>query len=209
MQLRDLAIGATVSMTLLGLAIADYIIVETPPSLVVEQPATNTRTGTGTIAASSSSARSSAIVRKGRSTKKQTLSSVADIIQTFGFDGVQTTEPSLLRTLGRVTDAHETVLLRDGDRAFFLSWVESDDVKTIFSLVQQALQEQFSPRLAGLINETRRPADGPPVDFLTFTDPAISQERIVFLRVRTRLYELHIAPLGQAIADALIAALSA
>ena len=106
------------------------------------------------------------------------------------------------------TGSETTVLLWHDDRAFLMSWLENDDVKTIFGNLKQALQGQFSSKLTDLRDETVTAPDGPPVNILSFVDPALSSERLIFLRVRTRLYEIHVAKNGETIVDQLVAELS-
>lgn len=89
-----------------------------------------------------------------------------------------------------------------------MSWLENSDVKTIFGNLKQGLQEQFSSKLSDLRDETITVPDGPPVNILSFVDPALSSERLIFLRVRTRLYEIHVAKNGETIVDQLMAELS-
>lgn len=121
----------------------------------------------------------------------------------------ETNEASfLLLTAPDKTKVKTHVLLRNNDRAFLFSWIESDDVKSIFAGLKKALQEQFSGKVTDLVDETQTPTGGPLVDYLSFVDPALSAERIVFLRVRTRLYELHVAENGDAVLDQLVTELS-
>lgn len=100
------------------------------------------------------------------------------------------------------------VLLLNNDRAALFSWIEGDNTKMIFQSVKQALQEQFSPKVTGLIDQTLTSENGPPIDMLAFSDPAISSEKVIFIRVRDRLYEFHIAEKGAEAVSALIAELS-
>jgi hypothetical protein len=187
------------------------------PNLVVSQSSSSTalgptvpsvQPGTGQILVGSFSSFSSAaaitgtgsgmnpiVVKKGISLKKYSGPAVETILAALQLVPVQTSEASLLK-LSAGQDAlkvNTVVLLRNNDRAALFSWLESDDVKTLFSALKQALQEQFSPQVKDLIDETRTQENGPPLDYLSFTDPAISPEKVVFIRVRTRLYEFHIA----------------
>ena len=157
-----------------------------------------------TIAISSSTPR---VVKKGISVKKSSID-VAAVLASLQFISQTTSEESVLMRVSSPASLHTSVLLLMNDRAAFFAWVESDDVKEIFSRVKQLLQDHFSPRLQHLIDETLTPSDGPPVDVLSFTDPAISQEKVIFIRVRNRLYEFHIALKSEAAISRLIAALS-
>ena len=115
---------------------------------------------------------------------------------------------SVLMQIEKATTVHTLVLLQKNDRAALFSWVESDNVKTIFSTLKQSLQESFSTKLQNLIDETLTPTDGPPVDVLSFTDPAIAPEKVIFIRVRNRLYEFHVAAKSETAISQLIGALS-
>lgn len=149
------------------------------------------------------------VVKKGVSTKKASGINVENVLAKLQLVTQETNEASfLLLTAPDKSKVKTYVLLRNNDRAFLFSWMESDDVKSIFAGLKQALQEQFSGKVTDLVDETRTPAGGPLVDYLTFVDPALSAERIVFLRVRTRLYELHVAENGDALLEQLIAELS-
>ncbi|MEQ1771939.1 MAG: hypothetical protein ABL879_19115 [Devosia sp.] len=161
------------------------------------------------ILESSSSSSKSGVVKKGVSTKKASGINVEEVLAKLQLVTQQTNEASFVQlTAPDASKVKTYVLLRNNDRAFLFSWMESDDVKSIFAGLKQALQEQFSGKVTDLIDETRSQAGGPPVDYLTFKDPALSAERIVFLRVRTRLYEIHIAANGEALVDQLVTELS-
>lgn len=183
--------------------------------VVFEEPETNSgytvqvpeSGSTATIAIASSSSSGKKVVKKGVSTKKQSVN-VDEVFASLGLPSQETSEVSLLMLTTQDATVKTVVLLNKNDRAFLFSWIESDDVKTIFSSVKQALQEQFSGKVTDLVDETRTPDTGPPVDILTFIDPAISKEKIIFLRVRNRLYEIHVAENGADVIGQLVAALS-
>ena len=73
-----------------------------------------------------------------------------------------------------------------------ISWLETPDVKILFLALKEALHSSFSPELQDLVDEKQQRRGKPPRELLTFLDPAISEERLAFVRVRDRLYELHI-----------------
>ncbi len=149
------------------------------------------------------------VVKKGVSTKKASGINVENVFTTLQLVLQPTGEASfLLLTAPDKSQVKTSILLRNNDRAFLVSWLESSDVKAIFAGLKQALQEQFSSKVTDLIDETRTPENGPPVDYLSFIDPVLSPERIVFLRVRSRLFELHIAKNGDDIQEALVSELS-
>ena len=216
----------------IALGAADYFVKERPQSIAMQQLAGSGSTMPTTIASSAPKATSSssassvaavpvppdtmpgmsssstAFVKKGVSTKKKSGVDVAAVLAALQFIPTETSEVSLLKLSAPNANPDTKVLLMNNDRAALFAWIENDDVKTIFSALKQALQEQFSPKLKDLIDETHPQDNGPPVDVLSFTDPAISPEKVLFLRVRTRLYEFHIAEKSQAAVDQLVAALS-
>lgn len=169
-------------------------------------------TMSGGVVSSTSSAIASGsgtrVVKKGVSTKKKSSVDVHATLAALQLIETQTTETSILNVVAQNMTVQTVVLLANNDRAALLSWVENDDVKTLFSLLKQTLQEQFSPKLSGLVDETRTQESGPPVDVLSFVDPAISPEKILFVRIRNRLYEFHIAAKGEDAIDRLVAELS-
>lgn len=171
---------------------------ETVPEPETEAPITETT-------ASSSSRR---IVKKGVSTKKKSGIDVPATLASLQLMTTPTSEKSLLSLSVQGVKVESMILLFNNDRAALFSWIESDDVKTIFSSLKQTLQEQFSPELTGLTDTTQTPPSGPPVDILSFKDPAIAPEIVLFTRVRNRLYEFHIAETGPEVISRLIGELS-
>lgn len=212
-------IWAVLVIVILLLAGADYWFKELPHRRVIDQqhakavvperaeepvtPPTTQNSGT-----SSSRSTGSRIVKKGTSIRKNSGVDVQALLVSLQLVAEPTNETSLLTLITRNTQVQTVVLLQNNDRAALLSWTLSDDVKTMFSSLKTALQERFSPKLTHLIDETRTPPDGPPVDVLSFNDPAISPEKVLFLRVRNRLYELHIAEKAKDSIHLLVAALS-
>jgi len=158
---------------------------------------------------SSSSSSKPLVVKKGSSTKKSSGVNVQDVFGSLQLTPTASGEAGFLFFLSKDRSKVETfVLLNKNDRAFLFSWIEDDSVKTIFSALKQALSEQFSGKLEGLMDETQYPENGPPTDVLSFFDPALSPEKITFLRIRNRLYEIHTSKNGESLLPALIEALS-
>ena len=89
-------------------------------------------------------------------------------------------------------EVHTYALLLHGDRAGLIAWTESAEVKNYFLALKEALHASFSPRVKDLLDETQRIPGKPPRNFLSFLDECLSPERLVFLRVRERLYEIRI-----------------
>lgn len=210
MRNDSLFAGGIIVLIAGGLFTADYVLKERPYAMAGEEIVTNEPGQVSSSAgAQASVASSSTFVKKGTSTKKATGANVETVLTQLQLVSTPTSEASLITLTAPNPSLVQTrALLKNNDRAFMLSWIESDDVKTIFSSLKQALQAQFSPAVTDLVDETRTPQGGAVVDVLTFLDPAISAEKIVFLRVRNRLYELHIAQNGAVLAEQLIAELS-
>lgn len=111
------------------------------------------------------------------------------------FTAEETTQLSLLSAVVKEPSLVTTrVLLLNGDRAGLLAWIETPNVKDVFLVLKESLSTLFSPEVRDLLDEMQSPAGKPPRNFLTFLDPNLSEERFVFVRVRERLYEFHIAP---------------
>lgn len=223
MQRRDVIISSVVVVTVLGIGIADFAIKEWPERQaemqanqpVIEDPVPTPLDGTGSFVFSSSSSSALAaasqstssvpnVVRKG--TKKKAAVNVDDVLASLNLIPTQTSEQSLLSLT--LPTAKTMVLLQNNDRAGLLSWAEGDSIKAIFAALKEVLQSQFSGKLTDLLDDTRTPEDGPIFDILTFMDPAISPEKVTFIRVQNRLYEIHAAKEKQEMVDALVAALT-
>ena len=114
--------------------------------------------------------------------------------------------------LSKILDTHaplsSNVLLEKNDRIATLAWIDSPDVKETFTRLKEKLRSAFSNQLHDLIDETQSQPGKPPRDILAFRDPAIHTDRLVFARVRQRLYELHVTPGKEAAVDRLVDALT-
>jgi hypothetical protein len=167
-----------------------------------------TSTGSGSVASLSSSATTteptpsgasgSHVVKKGASLKKVRGPNIADAILSLGLQQAETKEASLLALSAPPGSVQTMVLMQQNDRLALFAWTESDNVKILFSALKDALQMQFSPKVTDLLDETRTQESGPPYDILSFSDPKLSPEKVIFIRVRTRLYEFHVAPAKEA-----------
>lgn len=96
------------------------------------------------------------------------------------------------------------VLLKNNDRIGLLSYIESPDVRPYFMALKEALRASFSPALKDLSDITEAPPGHSVRNVLSFTDPSISEEKLIFIRVRERLYEFHVAQGKDAFIQALI-----
>ncbi len=119
---------------------------------------------------------------------------VEQILKAQSMEFSSTSEQSLLvRIVPEPSIVRTQVLLKNGDRLALVSWMESPSVKTYFNSLKDALHASFSDKVSDLRDETLTAPDKPTVNFLTFRDPTIAPERLVFLRIRERLFELHVA----------------
>lgn len=134
---------------------------------------------------------------------------VEEVIVEQRLEADETDDLSLLAQV--VTDGTEVMnmaILQDGDRAGSVTWVETGDVKTHFIALKDALLTSFSPDMRDLRDETVTEAGKPVRNILTFLDPSLSEERIVFVRVRERLFEFHLADGKEETMNAFIEALT-
>ncbi len=130
---------------------------------------------------------------------------VAEAAARRGLEVRETATPTLLEQVAGEGNAINTaVLLQDGDRAGAVAWIESPDVKAVFSTLKEALITAFSPRMRGLRDETLQTPGAPVRNVLSFLDPGLSEEQIVFVRVRERLFEFHLAADSEATMHAFI-----
>lgn len=140
---------------------------------------------------------------------KRSGASLEEIFQDLNITATDTDQDSLLsRIVGNTASVHTQVLLKDNDRILLFSWVENPNVKEEFQAIKDTLHDAFSPNVSNLKDVTETPSDGPPRNILSFKDPAINDERIIFLRIRQRLYELHVADGKDADAESLLSSLS-
>jgi hypothetical protein len=200
MERSTFLLTSSILVILVALGTADALLVEREnfPSSSRESssPTPPPLGGTGTTIASSASSSPTGV-------KKIEEVDILETVARMGFTAQQTEERSLLTgVIQRNEDVHTFVLLRDNDRAGLISWIETPLVKQYFLILKESLHTLFSPQLKDLLDETQNPAGKPPRNFLTFLDPAISEERLVFVRIRDRLIELHI---GRGNEDALFA----
>ena len=130
----------------------------------------------------------------GQGVKKNQGPAVETIATQLGMSVSENAELTMLaQVAGDAPGVQSYSLVQNGDRIGSVTWVESPDVKTIFITLKEALLPAFSPKLTGLRDETLQETGKPVRNLLTFFDPALSEEQLVFVRVRERLFEFHIA----------------
>jgi len=120
-----------------------------------------------------------------------------DVMQTLVTLGLRFQNPDegtlLEMIIADGTTVYSQVVTKGGDRSGLVAWAESPRVKVHFLSLKEALHSSFSPGVQDLIDETQRVPGRPVQNLLTFLDPGLSEERLVFIRVRERLYEFHVA----------------
>ncbi len=127
-------------------------------------------------------------------TAKMSGPNVAQTLIDLGFTVEQSAELSLIEQIvGGKEKVEGLKILKDGDRAGSITWVESTEVKTYFASLKESLLSSFSPNVRDLRDTTDARPGVPVRNILTFTDPALREERLTCVRVRERLYEFHIA----------------
>ena len=138
---------------------------------------------------------------------KQAGIDVASAITGLGYETQSSTDLSMLSQV--VTGQPQSlVLLKNADRVGSVTWIDSPQVKTFFIALKEGLLNAFSPNVQDLRDETLQGEGQPVRNILTFLDPSLSEERLVFIRVRERLYEFHIAGGKDTEMQALIEALT-
>ncbi len=216
---RTVSVALILGIIVITTAGADYWFKERPHRQLlaqeeqpIDQPIPTDATGglSSSQATASEQGQSSSrrAVKKGTSTRKKEPATIAQVLAMFGLTQDQTREVSFIKLTSPPTVQVETVvLLKNSDRAALFAWLESTDAKILFLSLKENLQSTFSSEVKDLVDETRTPDDGAPTDILSFVDPAISSEKIIFARIRTRLYEFHVAPGQEGLVDQLIAEL--
>jgi hypothetical protein len=170
---NKIIVTAALLLVITGLGAADYYVSGDGFGAQVANP--NTPAPTGAVA-------------------KASGPSIENVAQTLNLETSKSDDLSLLaQAVTDGTQVESTAILHDGDRAGSVTWVESANVKNYFIAIKEALLSAFSNQVSELRDETLQEADKPVRNILTFKDPQLSDERILFVRVRERLYEFHIA----------------
>lgn len=123
---------------------------------------------------------------------KRQAPDVPAMLQTVGFTPAEASDPSMLQQIVG-SGVNTAAVLKDGDRVGAVVWVDSPQVKSTFNSLKDALLASFSPNVTELRDETKVEPGLPVRNELTFLDPGLSEERLLFIRVGERLMEFHIA----------------
>lgn len=144
----------------------------------------------------------------GAGVAKQTGPDVLATIEEQNLTAVKSSDLTLLTQIVTEEEVHSYALLRDGDRVGSITWVESPGVKQLFIALKEALLPAFSSGLMNLKDTTLLEEGKPIRNLLTFFDPAIGEEQMVFVRVRERLFEFQISSKQEGSMQPLIDALT-
>lgn len=124
---------------------------------------------------------------------KATAPAVSDVASQHNLTVQPNDDLSLLAQVVKDgTKVEGLAILKDGDRVGSVTWVQSGEVKNYFIALKEALLSAFSPQVRDLRDETVQDPGEPVRNILTFLDPSLSEERIIFVRIRERLYEFHV-----------------
>lgn len=96
------------------------------------------------------------------------------------------------------------VLLQNNEGLGFFSYVESPDVRAFFMALKDALHQSFSKDVRDVVDIMEAPENRPVRNVLSFVDPSLSSDKIILVRVRSRLYEFHVPEAKEPVIRALI-----
>ncbi|MDP7477545.1 MAG: hypothetical protein QF442_03795 [Candidatus Peribacteraceae bacterium] len=183
---EKIKITAGLLLLMLILGTADIALVEGFPSEQPSEPTTTGRVDTNTPKPSKPLPPGGVAKFSGPNIEK--------LLSDQGFRMAEAREDSILQRVVPEGVSIEThVMLRKGDRAGLIAWVNSPDVKRYYIVLKEALHSAFTPDVRDLLDETQRREGRPTRNLLTFFDPGIAPERVVFVRVRERLYEIRVS----------------
>lgn len=133
---------------------------------------------------------------------------VESALEQLGFTLSPSEDLTFLAQVAKDQEVESYVLLKDGDRAGSISWIDGD-AKQAFISLKEALLSAFSDQVTNLSDKTVQEENKPTRNVLTFRDPALSEETLTFIRIRERLYEIHTAQNKQDAVNAAIEAVTA
>ena len=170
-----IAVTSALALFLAGLGTVDaYLTEDVLPAAVIEAPTLGAKPSAQPVA---------------KAEGPDVLKSMVEL----GFTLEVEKQTSLLeQVVPAGTPLQYRTLLLENDRAGYVIWADSPSVKTYFTALKEALLGSFSGQVTDLRDETSHESGRPVVNTLTFLDPTISEDRILFVRVQERLYELHL-----------------
>ena len=140
---------------------------------------------------------------------KQGGVNVEEIITANGLEAKESSDPSMIgQVVGTALPISTHSILKDGDRAGAIIWIQSPDSKMYFFSLKDALLAAFTPAIQDLRDEILTEPGMPIRNILTFSDTGLSEERLTFVRVRERLYEFHTVTGKESVMEPLIEAIT-
>jgi hypothetical protein len=98
-------------------------------------------------------------------------------------------ESSILRSI--VILKKESDLGSDIDRVASAYWFRSTHADILMKTLTSQMFDLLSANVENLIDEDLHREGYATIDMLAFNDPALSEERIIFVQIRDELYEFH------------------
>ncbi len=89
------------------------------------------------------------------------------------------------------------VLLGKNDRRAEIAFISTSDAPILFTKLKTSLYLQFSPDVTNIEDVSQQDRAGMPIHFFGFSDPRLSEERVLFIQRGALLIELHIADEGR------------
>lgn len=131
---------------------------------------------------------------------------VLDVLADEALDAQPSDELTFLAQVATDTTVQTYVVLQGNDRIGVVAFLDGD-AKDAFIALKESLLAAFSKDVQNLSDRVIQESGSPVRNVLSFTDPALSEEALTFIRIRQRLYEFHSAPgkeeAMQAVMDAL------
>ena len=110
----------------------------------------------------------------------------------YAFQPVSRKEKSILKAVSS-NQLRSVVLMRDDDRVAAAFWFSDPDTEGSMDTLTAYVFDLFSEDVQRLIDKPIHREGFALIDLLAFTDPALSEERMVFAKIRDSLYEFHVA----------------
>ncbi len=131
-----------------------------------------------------------------------------DVFEVFQEMGIETSSTKKESFLSRIVPSQipltSRVLLQNNEGLGFFAYAESPDVRAFFTALKEALHQSFSDDVRDVVDIVEAPENRPVRNVLSFVDPSLSNDKIILLRVRERLYEFHVPEAKEPVVRALI-----
>jgi hypothetical protein len=127
------------------------------------------------------------------------------ILQTLNIETAVTKKEAMLsRIVPSQLPLTIRVLLQNDEGLGLFAYTESPDVRAFFTALKDALHQSFSKDVRDVVDVVEAPEGRPVRNVLSFVDPSLSSDKIILLRVRSRLYEFHVPEAKEPVIRALI-----